>query len=139
MLRKNEVFTRIKWMIAVLFCGIFAAVAVPKIASLMEAAKEGRVRANMHTLQLSVEDFAIQHGGRYPSSEIDMLGVRRLCPGGKYPVNPFTGQPSEVSVYYPEPYSAGTLGIMFPGKNQYLIMGVGRKTGVALPLQLKNY
>lgn len=61
-------FTLIELMIVVVIIGILAAIAVPNFTSMRNRALEASVRANMHTLQMVVEDFATQTGGRFPDN-----------------------------------------------------------------------
>lgn len=139
MLRSNKGFTLIELCIVVVIIGIIAVIAIPSYNDMQDAAKEGSVRANMHTLQLSLEDFAVENGGTYPVSSKDMKRVRALCPGGVWPTNPFTKRESSVNVNFSY-HGRGSIGITFPKKGQqYLIVAAGRKANSLLPLQLKNY
>lgn len=62
---KNKGFTLIELMIVVVIIGILAAIAIPNFMSMQDRAKEGSVKANMHTLQLAAEDFSTQADGIY--------------------------------------------------------------------------
>ncbi|TPW16934.1 MAG: prokaryotic N-terminal methylation motif domain protein, partial [bacterium] len=65
MLRNTKGFTLIELMIVVVIIGILAAIAIPNFISMQDRAREGSVKANMHTLQLATEDFAVQNDGTY--------------------------------------------------------------------------
>ena len=61
-------FTLIELMIVVVIIGILAAIAIPNFMSMQDRAKEAGGKSNMHTLQLTCEDFSTQAQGMYPAS-----------------------------------------------------------------------
>jgi prepilin-type N-terminal cleavage/methylation domain-containing protein len=82
-------FTLIELMIVVVIIGILAAIAIPNFQRLIKRSKEASVRGNVHTIQIAVEAFAVDHGAVYPV-QADDAEIQAILPGGGYPENPFT-------------------------------------------------
>jgi prepilin-type N-terminal cleavage/methylation domain-containing protein len=87
--RTDRGFTLIELMIVVVIIGILAAIAIPNFVSMEDRAREGATKTNMHSFQLSAEDYGIQNDSHYaPSAAL----VAAVMPSyGATLINPFTG------------------------------------------------
>lgn len=93
MRRRAAGFTLIELMIVVVIIGILAAIAIPNFLSMQARAREGGVKANMHSLQVSAEDYGVQHDGAYATTADPVVA---LVPGGDANFkNSFSGHTGE--------------------------------------------
>ncbi len=132
MLRNTKGFTLIELMIVVVIIGILAAIAIPNFISMQDRAREGSVKANMHTIQLGVEDFAVQNDGTYPLAA-DAADVEANLPDGNYPDNPFTNAETAVD-WAAAPAASGEIGFSTATTSQYVIEGFGKDALLTLTL-----
>ncbi len=139
MLRNSKGFTLIELMIVVVIIGILAAIAIPNFISMQDRAREGSVKANMHTIQLAAEDFAVQSNGVYATAAADVTPngdtVEDLCANGVYPNNPFSNAATAVG-WGAAPAAKGEIGFSTATTTQYIIQGYGK--AALLSLQLTN-
>ena len=66
--RAGSGFTLIELLIVIIIIAILAAIAVPMFLSQREKAKDASVKEAVHTLQIGVQSYAVDHGDAYPAS-----------------------------------------------------------------------
>jgi type II secretory pathway pseudopilin PulG len=74
-------------MVVVVIIGVLAAIAIPNFIAMQDRAKEGSTKANMHTFQLSAEDYSIQNNGNYSANAAAIAAL--IPPAGITFINPF--------------------------------------------------
>lgn len=115
-------FTIIEVLIVVVIIGILVSIALPAFNVMQDRARESSVKANMHTIQLAVEDYAVLNGGFYASdsgnlTEMFSLGAvnNPFVDGGDFLVSDIPAEPGVVG--YDHDTFSGT---------GYTILGHGR-------------
>jgi prepilin-type N-terminal cleavage/methylation domain-containing protein len=122
-------FTLVEIMVVCIIIGVLVAMGIPNFIQLQDRAREATVKANMHTLQLAFEDFAVHTLGRYPEDAASVTPsgqtVEDLCPGGAYPENPWT-RAATVVAWDADPGVSGQMGINPAATTSYTIKGYGK-------------
>jgi prepilin-type N-terminal cleavage/methylation domain-containing protein len=116
-------FTLIELMIVVVIIGLLAAIAIPNFQHLIKRAKEASVRGNVHSIQIAIEAFAVDHSAVYPV-QADDAEIQALLPGGAYPENPFTRAPTNVP-WNADPVDPGEISITSLPGGGYMLQAEG--------------
>jgi prepilin-type N-terminal cleavage/methylation domain-containing protein len=140
--RNSRGFTLLELMLVVVIIGILAAISIPNFLRMKQRALEGSVKANMHTVQIALEDFGLQNDFKYPIGASDALPdgrtLAQICPTGSFPVNPYTKLPSVVIFNsFPTVGNKGELAINPATANSYQLRANG-STGDTLALILTS-
>jgi Tfp pilus assembly protein PilE len=114
----------------VVIIGILAAIAIPNSMELVSRAKEGATKANMHSVQVAAEDYAVTSDGVY-ASVMDASHIADRLPSSFR--NPFNGQTgagqaweSRASMSAPPSFVPGLSSYADSANNTYNIKGYGR-------------
>jgi type IV pilus assembly protein PilA len=145
MSRNDKGFTLIELMIVVVIIGILAAIAIPNFIAMQDRAKEGSTKANMHTFQLSAEDYGVQNDGAYADLAATVATLLPGAPAGSNFKNPFDKSVGSGNAWVDQStYTAGSnatgstkRGITAYSDSAYLkyqVMGRGKAGDLALVL-----
>ena len=131
MLRNDKGFTLIELMIVVVIIGILAAIAIPNFIAMQDRAKEGSTKANMHTVQLAAEDFAVLNDGTYAAA----AGSLTMPTGFKNPFNSTaTDLEDRASVLSAPTATPGISSYADSSQAEYNVKGYGKSAALTLVL-----
>ena len=96
---KESGFTLNEFLIVIAIIGILAAIAVPNFIAMQnrarDAKREASVLVDMQDVQIAMEDYALLHGGTYPTTVAELLTVmpRGLLPNSfsRHRIEPSNG------------------------------------------------
>lgn len=109
-------FTLIELMVVVAMLGVLVAIAVPNFIGLQDRAREGSLKANMHTFQMAAEDYGVQNSGVY---SVDANSVVGLLPGGDAHFFNSFRKTYGINVAWEDRTSFSTAASLIPGITSY--------------------
>ncbi len=93
-------FTLVELLVVVVIIGILASVAVPNFVGAQDKAKNSGVQANVHTVQMAVEQYGVDNGGAYVALSASVIKADgNYIAGDTYPKTAWnTKQAAEIAL-----------------------------------------